>query len=100
MHDEPVNEYAQQTPHHPHGTADGADAPAEPRASTALTRITLNLTAPAARDLDALVATTGMNRTDAINRAIRLLAVLHPHLETGAVAITQPDGRHDRIYVL
>jgi hypothetical protein len=38
-------------------------------------------------------------RTDLLNRAGAVIAVLHPHRETGAVAIVPPDGGHDRLVV-
>jgi hypothetical protein len=66
----------------------------------ALTRTTVNLTAHTTRDLDNLAAATGLNRTDLINKAVRLFAHLHPHLETGAVTILRPDGSHDRLFIL
>lgn len=65
-----------------------------------LTRITVNLTPATLRDLDSLIVATGLNRTDLINRAVRLLALLHPRLEERTVALIQPDGRHERLIVL
>jgi hypothetical protein len=45
-----------------------AETPQPRTGPSGLVRITANLTAPCARDLDDLVAATGRNRTDLINR--------------------------------
>jgi hypothetical protein len=86
-----------------------ADQPARPAmteqnnggsgTAAGLIRITVNLTPRAKRDLETLTA-TGINRTDVVNRAIRLLALLNEHLEDGTLTIRQPDGRYDRVFIL
>jgi hypothetical protein len=73
---------------------------ADSGAASTLTRATVNLTPRTVRDLEALVATTGMNRTDLVNRAVRLLALLNEHLEVGTLAIRRPNGRYDRVFLL
>jgi hypothetical protein len=64
-----------------------------------LTRIAVNLTPRVMRDLETLTV-AGVNRTDVVNRAIRLLALLNEHLEDGTLTIRQPDGRYDRVFIL
>jgi len=58
-----------------------------------LTRITFNATGRTVRSIDALVAESGENKTDAINVALRLaatlLAYVHPD---GTVHVLAPDG--------
>jgi hypothetical protein len=57
------------------------------------TRTTFNATSRASRSIDALMAASGGNKTDAINGAIRLAATLlayaHPD---GTVHVLTPDG--------
>ncbi|MBV1854563.1 hypothetical protein [Catellatospora tritici] len=49
-----------------------------------LTRTTFNATARTSRSIDALMAASGDNKTDAINGALRLAATL--------LAFARPDG--------
>ncbi|MGC9668485.1 hypothetical protein ACNTMW_18255 [Planosporangium sp. 12N6] len=72
----------------PPAGGDAAEAP-----SNALTRVTVNLTPRATTALNILTAASADNRTDAINAALRITAVLlrlaHPD---GTVHVVAPDG--------
>ncbi|GAA1625491.1 hypothetical protein ACFQY4_35180 [Catellatospora bangladeshensis] len=58
-----------------------------------LTRHTFNATGRTNRSLDALIAASGDNKTDAINGAIRLAATLLTYArDDGTVHVLAPDG--------
>lgn len=58
-----------------------------------LTRHTFNATGRASRSLDALMAASGDNKTDAINGALRLAATLLAYgRDDGTVHVLAPDG--------
>jgi len=71
--------------------------------SSGLTRVTVNLTPRSAEALHRTCQRLGGNKTDAINYALRVLAVLHDLLERNdgqSLVVMQPDGSRDRIYLL
>ena len=58
-----------------------------------LTRTTFNATARTSRCIDALMAASGDNKTDAINGALRLAATLLAYIRPdGTVHVLAPDG--------
>ncbi len=60
---------------------------------TGLTRITFNATGRTSRSIDALMAVSGDNKTDAINGALRLAATLLAYgRPDGTVHVLAPDG--------
>nr|MDT0662435.1 hypothetical protein [Micromonospora sp. DSM 115978] len=62
--------------------------------SSGLTRVTINLTARARAALTELVDADNTNKTDAVNRAIRLACLLRRYTDhTGVITVTAPDGR-------
>lgn len=56
--------------------SDGRRARTEGR-SPALERVTVNLTSRSARALELVTGLTGDSKTDAINRAIQVLSLIH-----------------------
>lgn len=56
-----------------------------------LTRITVNLTPLAAEALVKLEAATGDNRTDLLNRSVKLLALMHDLFGFGPIVIQRGD---------
>ncbi|WP_326559783.1 hypothetical protein [Micromonospora sp. NBC_01796] len=65
-----------------------------------LVKITLNLTNAADTALTKFANDQDTNRTDAVNRAIRLAALLHDLAPGGQLTIAAPDGALTRIYLL
>ncbi|MGW4467971.1 hypothetical protein [Micromonospora sp. NPDC004704] len=64
-----------------------------------LIKVTFNLTSSADDALSRLTAIDG-NRTDAINRAIKVAALLHELAPDGRFTIAAPDGTNNRIYLI
>ncbi|MGW4462134.1 hypothetical protein [Micromonospora sp. NBC_01796] len=62
-----------------------------------LTKVTVNLT-PAAEAALTKLAAIHTNRTDAINFALRLAALMTDLAPEGRFTIVQPDGSHDRVH--
>ncbi|NUR31262.1 MAG: hypothetical protein HOV83_36365 [Catenulispora sp.] len=61
--------------------------------TSGLTRHTFNTTGRTNRSIDALMAASGDNKTDAINGALRLAATLLAYArEDGTVHVIAPDG--------
>lgn len=75
----------------------------EPTDATAngLTRATINLRPRAVADLDAMTTRHGMAKTDVIDRAIRLAALVDSLTDAaGAFRIVAADGSVERIHLL
>jgi hypothetical protein len=64
---------------------------------TNLTKVTVNLT-PAAEAALTKLAAVHANRTDALNFALRLAALITDLAPEGHFTIVQPDGSLDRIH--
>lgn len=80
-------------------TGDGR-GPGEP---LGLTRVTVNLTPRSADALQRTCRRTGENKTDAINHALQVLAVVHELLDRNdgrSLVVMQPDGGCERVYLL
>ena len=66
-----------------------------------LTRVTVNLTPKAVRCMAELSLQTGFGKTDTINRALQIYALVAGLLdERGALTVVRPDGASERIYIL
>jgi hypothetical protein len=70
--------------------------------SSNLFRVTVNLTSRAHGDLQKISANTGLGKTDVINRALQVYALVEELLDKGggSLLIRHPDGEHERIYIL
>ena len=67
--------------------------PDDPATANSLTRIAVNLTRRSLAALNQITATTGDNRTDAVNGALRATAVLlHLAHPDGTLHVHAPDG--------
>lgn len=72
-----------------------------PNGPNGLTRITVNLRARTLADLDAMTARHALSKTDAIDRAVRLAALVDTLTDpSGALRVTGPDGTTERIHLL
>nr|MDT0658823.1 hypothetical protein [Micromonospora sp. DSM 115978] len=69
-------------------------------ADTALTRVTVNLTPRAVIALDVLAGVGPMSKTDAINRALRVLGRLSRHADDDGIVTLLAGGRHIEIEVV
>lgn len=70
---------------------------------SSLTRMTINLTARTTDALQHACRRSGQNKTDAINHAVQVLAVVYDLLERNdgrSLVVVQPDGQRERIYIL
>lgn len=67
-----------------------------------LTRVTVNLTRPAVQAMDALSEGTGNSKTDTINRALQIYALIHGIMERsgGSLNIVNADGQIERIHIV
>lgn len=65
-----------------------------------LQRVTVNLTPRAAAALDAAAARTGDNRTDVINRALQVYALVLELMDgRDHLVVVSPDGTRERVYI-
>jgi hypothetical protein len=66
-----------------------------------LTRVTINLVPPAVQALDELAASTGGNRTDVINRALRVYGWFYAAAgASGRLAYLGADGKPETVVIL
>ncbi len=65
-----------------------------------LTRINVNLTAAAADALDRLCIQRDENRTDVINRAVRLLDWFTETAEQGRLRVVNANGEQETVVIL
>ncbi|MEV4629278.1 hypothetical protein AB0J90_23750 [Micromonospora sp. NPDC049523] len=63
-------------------------------------KVTVNLVRPADEALTRLAAEQGTNRTVAMNRALRVAAVLHDLAPDGHLTVTRPDGTTADVYLV
>jgi len=61
----------------------------EQRAQSTVERVTVNLTSRAVAALEQVTAITGETKTDAINRALQVYALLHRMQEEGGAIYTR-----------
>lgn len=65
-----------------------------------LQRVTVNLIPRAAAALDAAAARTGDNRTDVINRALQVYALVLELMDgRDHLVVVSPDGTRERVYI-
>ena len=72
------------------------------RASSELTRVTVNLVPGAVRALEVIMEVSGDSQTDCINRSLRFNAAILKMIESGAELYVKKEGQEtlERIIVL
>ena len=67
-----------------------------------LVRVTVNLTPRSYAELVKLSESTGLGKTDVINRSLQIYALVNELLDrdNGSLVIKHPDGEQERIYIL
>jgi hypothetical protein len=67
-----------------------------------LVRVTVNLTPKSADSLEAISGTTGLSKTDVINRALQVYKVVEELLDRGggSILIKHPNGELERVYIV
>lgn len=80
---------------------DDTDRP-PPATPGGLVRVTVNLTPKSADSLDAISASTGLSKTDVINRALQVYQVVEELLDRGggSILVKHPSGELERIYIV
>lgn len=80
----------------------GEKPTAEGSGGNGLVRVTVNLTKRAHRDLQRLTEETGLGKTDVLNRAVQVYALVEGLLSDGdgALTVTHKDGSQERIFIL
>ncbi len=70
--------------------------------SSNLVRVTVNLTPKAYADLQRLNVSTGLSKTDVMNRALQVYALVEDLLDRGggSIVVKPPDGETARIVIL
>jgi len=71
----------------------------EPAGGTALVRVTVNLTRKSIQALEQLADSTGQSKTDTINRALQVYALVNEIMERdgGSLYVRHLDGENERI---
>jgi hypothetical protein len=83
-----------------------AAAPAEPPAGTGggsgLTRVTVNLNRQAVQALEVVSEATGYSKTDTINRALQVYAIIQEIMQRngGVLRVKHDDGALERIHIV
>ena len=80
-----------------------SSAPPEGRTGgSQLVRVTVNLTTRSYQDLVRLAESTGMGKTDVVNRALQVYALVERLLDQGkgSLSVTHANGEQERIYIL
>ena len=79
-----------------------SDPPVEPGGGGGLTRVTVNLNRHAVRALETVSAATGYSKTDTINRALQVYAIVQEIMERngGALQVKHDDGEVERIHIV
>jgi hypothetical protein len=67
-----------------------------------LVRLTVNLTKRSHEELVRLSESTGLGKTDIVNRSIQMYALIEELLDKGEgrLTVVHADGRQERIYIL
>ncbi|MDG4834619.1 hypothetical protein O7627_35710 [Solwaraspora sp. WMMD1047] len=84
----------------PGSTGPKSDPAAEQTPRPPLVRITVNLTGPADRALAALASGQGLSKTDSVNRALQVAAILHAIAPDGHLTVVLPDGTKREIHIV
>jgi hypothetical protein len=82
---------------------ENSDTPSEaPRAPEGLTRVTVNLTPRAIAALERACRATGDTKTDTINRALQVYAVVQEIADRngGSIRLVHEDGGIERLHLL
>jgi hypothetical protein len=87
------------------GADEPPSSPTPPEARTGgsqLVRVTVNLTSRSYEDLLRLAESTGMGKTDVVNRALQVYALVEKLLDQGkgSLSVTHANGEQERIYIL
>lgn len=81
-----------------------ADPPPSPGpgGGNGLTRVTVNLNRQAIQALEQVSAATGYTKTDTINRAIQIYAIVQEIMERdqGTIRVMHRDGEIEKIYII
>lgn len=79
-----------------------SDPPIESGGGGGLTRVTVNLNRHAVQALEAVSAATGYSKTDTINRALQVYAIVQEIMERdgGALQVRHDDGELERIHIV
>jgi hypothetical protein len=85
--------------------AGGAQLPPDSSGTSSgggLTRVTVNLTRQAVAALDELSEGTGYSKTDTINRALQVSALVHEIMRRsgGSLQIVNADGQVERVHIV
>ncbi len=83
----------------------GGDAPPTNQANGnggGLTRVTVNLTRPAVKALESVSEATGYSKTDTINRALQVYAIVQELMSKsdGSLHVTHPTGETETVHIL
>lgn len=80
----------------------GEKPTAEGSGGNGLVRVTVNLTKRSHRDLQRLTEETGLGKTDVLNRAVQVYALVENLLNDGEgeLIVTRKDGSQQRIFIL
>jgi hypothetical protein len=84
------------------GGGASADSSPGPPTGTGLTRITVNLNRKAMEALDALSESNGLSKTDTINRALQVYALIQDIMDRsgGSLVIRYSDGQIERVHIV
>ena len=89
----------------PRPAAGGGDTPTTDQAAgggNGLTRVTVNLTRQAVHALESISESTGYSKTDTINRALQVFAIVQELLDKngGSIHVTHDSGETERIHIV
>jgi hypothetical protein len=78
------------------------DPPIESGGGGGLTRVTVNLNRHAVQALETVSRATGYSKTDTINRALQVYAIVQEIMERdgGALQVRHDDGEVERIHIV
>jgi hypothetical protein len=83
-------------------TDDGAAGSGSSGGGSGLTRVTVNLNRQAVQALEAVSDATGYSKTDTINRALQVYAIVQQIMERngGVLHVKHVDGELERIHIV
>ncbi|MFC4108453.1 hypothetical protein ACFOX0_21275 [Micromonospora zhanjiangensis] len=79
-----------------------ADTPEGTHGGSGLTRVTVNLNRQAIQALEQISADTGYSKTDTINRALQVYAIVNEIMQrdAGVLRVKHQDGELERIHIV
>jgi hypothetical protein len=85
-----------------HDGGGSADSAPGPPGGSGLTRVTVNLNRKAMEALDALSESNGLSKTDTINRALQVYALIQDIMDRngGSLVIKYSDGQIERVHIV